>query len=178
MPTNVDPANGAWPMRRGRAPTYASTWLVALPRRWALNGGALGLAFGIALVGLAPMPGGTALNAGYAIAIGISSYLTWFLLGYWARWSLRAKHQLSPASALTSIRDNWLNGAVIIAGAPILLRRMTVELGLIPNDISFRDDFIQGLAALSVCAIVASAVAVVSSYGLRRQIAKDGLADR
>lgn len=155
-------------------PSHAERWLNQLPTRWAAAGAAAGLALASFILLAASFPGGIIERALVLLAIGVGSGLSWLLIGYWARWSLRAKFSMSPDSAVSSIRHNWLTGAAILAVAPVVLRKAVIELGTyrgVPPTIA--DDLLQAGAALAVLLTGALALSIVSARGLSRQILKD-----
>lgn len=151
----------------------AELWVVRLPLRWAATGAATGLAISGAVLLIAPFSSGFVEAGLVLLAAAIAGGLNWLLIGYWARWSLREKFAMSPESALAAIRDNWLTGAAILAGAPIVLRRLTIELNLYPGaPPTTAEDVVQAAIALTVLLLGASVLSVISARGLSRQLRK------
>lgn len=146
-------------------------WVDELPRRWAATGAIAGLIIsGVIFVGPArPLE----MAQAWPITIAITALvgLNWLLLGYWARWSLRSHLELSAHAALMAIRDNWLSGAAILAGTPIILRRAAVELGLYPyaRPTEF-DDLIAAAIAFPTMMLGAYAMSIISRRALVSRI--------
>lgn len=110
-------------------PNDAQAWLTALPRRWARNAAFAGGT--IALLGIQPILTikGTATASILileVVVISLGSAALAYLCGAWARRSLRAPFGLSPTSAMSEIRPNWLMGAIILAA---LLLASDISIG-------------------------------------------------
>lgn len=156
------------------SPSHAERWLNELPIRWAATGAATGLALAAAILFIAPFHGDNIGRALVLLAIGGGSGLSWLFIGYWAQWSLRAKFAMSPDSAVSSIRNNWLTGAAILAGAPIVFRKAVIELGIYQNaPPTISDDLLQAAIAFALLLTGAFALSTISARGLSRQILKD-----
>lgn len=97
----------------------------------------------------------------------------WLLLGYWARWSLRGPMALSAQAALSSMRDKWLIGAIILALGPIFVRRLLTVLPGTSTYPTLLNDITDGVVALLVLGSGALALSRVSARGLRSAIERD-----
>lgn len=108
--------------------------------------------------------------ASTVLIVTLQTALFWLLIGFWARWSLRVKLEQSVDSALAAIQNNWLNGAAIAAGAPILLRRLIVDLNLYPlGRPTVTDDFLTALIAFPTLMGGAFVLSLISRRALARR---------
>lgn len=152
----------------GRSP---EAWVDELPKRWAATSATAGLIASIAILLGPARPLDMAQVVPATLAITALAGLSWLLLGFWARWSLRTHLHISAYAALMAIRDNWLTGSAILAGVPIILRRAVIELGLYPYfpPTEF-DDFIAAITAFPVMMLGAYLLSIVSRRALARRI--------
>jgi hypothetical protein len=98
-----------------------------------------------------------------------------YLCGRWARHSLKAPFQLSPASAVAGITPNWLTGAILL-GAMVLasdvLFGWRTTTPLFQGGVSFRDwGYLTGF--FGSWTLGGYLTALVSKRGLRKAIEAD-----
>ncbi len=153
-------------------PTRAEDWITQLPWRWSKTAGAAGLLASGFFVMVQP-PTKFFLGVSVVFIVGAQAALCWLLIGLWARWSLRVKLEQSVEAALATIQDNWLSGAAILAGGPIVLRRLLIELNLYPFGLpSEADDFFAALIAIPTLMGGALVLSMISRRALARRISE------
>lgn len=160
------------------AESHAQAWLDRLPRRWARNAAIMG--GGLAALSVLPFLSGaaggfiTALLTGVA-AIAISLSGGAYLLGLWARHSLKAPFLLSPTAALGRMTSTWMTGAILLGAlvlASDLLFGWRKTAPLFAHGISADDlGYLTGL--FGTWALIGYVTAVISRRGLRRAIEAD-----
>lgn len=107
------------------------------------------------------------------VALSLTGAINWLLLGYWARWSLRGPMALSAQTAVNSMRDKWLTGAIILALGPIVVRRLLAVLPGTAAPPSLLRDISDGSVALVVLGLGALAMSHVSAHSLRSAMQRD-----
>lgn len=154
----------------GREHHAAKAWIDSLPYRWAIGGG---LTTGMLLAVLTvPGPGEPVIKAALML-IGIAlAALGWLLTGYWARWSLRPHLQHSLESARASIPNLWVSGAVLLAGLPLVLRRLLAELGAIESPGSGLAGFVELVTTMACAYLLVRGFALLSQRGFDRASAR------
>lgn len=155
-------------MPRMRSP---EVWVNEIPKRWAATGATAGFVISFAIFFSPLRPMGLAQVVPTTLAITALAGLSWLLLGFWARWSLRSHLHISAHAALLAIRGNWLSGSAILAGTPIILRRAAIEFGLYPHvPPTELDDFIAAITAFPVMMFGAYLLSIVSGRALATRI--------
>jgi hypothetical protein len=163
---------------------FASRWVDQIAKRWARNGGVLA-----AMLALGRLGGSREMNDLFASGI-VRTILTFavfavvailfagtgWVLGVWARWSLRA---LPDATAtLRRITRNWIIGLLVIAGMVLIADVVLEWRGPSPLAIGTSlDAALENLVYLASffgsAALVGWVTAVVSRRGLKQAIADD-----
>lgn len=154
-------------MREASPKNHAiKAWIDNLPYRWAAGGG---LATGVLLVLLTGFDPDQLAAKVTLISVGIIlAASSWLLTGYWARWSMRSYFQQSLDSTRSAIPHLWASGAVLLAGLPLILRRLLAEFGAIESPGSGLAGFVE-LIAVIVCAyLFGRGFALISQRGFDR----------
>jgi hypothetical protein len=167
------------PDQRNLAPlSHAQSWFQRLPLRWARNVGIIGLAISTAALLLRP-PSSQAVPPSlviyYAVATAMFAFFS-FLAGLVARYGLRESFRRSTAEAVGRITPRFVTGAAVLAAALLLVEflfqwRDGHRLGLSGNvaeDVGYCAGFVGSAALLGLL------ISLVSKWGLRRAIKRDG----
>jgi hypothetical protein len=159
-----------FPTASSGVPTRAEEWIAQLPWRWSKAAAFAGLVASGFFVVVQPPPE-LYLGVSVVFIVAAQAALCWLLIGLWARWSLRVKLEQSVEAALAAIQDNWLSGAAILAGGPIVLRRLLIELDLYPfGRPSEADDFFAAIIAFPTLMGGAFLLSMISRRALARRI--------
>lgn len=145
-------------------------WIDNLPYRWAA-GGALTTGVSLALLTVFGL-GEPAIKAALILTGATLAATSWLLTGYWARWSIQPHFQRSLDSARASIPHLWASGAVLLAGLPLVLRRLFAELGAIESPSSGLAGFIELIAAMACAYLLGRGFAFFSQRGFDRAVTK------
>ncbi len=162
--------------------SHAERWLKRLPLRWTRNVVVAGLALSVA--SLLPIvlssQAFASSDVGYYLVLTVALALFAFLFGALARYGLKGALGRSPDEALRTLTAKFVTGAASLAGVLLLSDilfqwRNEYRFGQPGNaaeDIGYFGGFV-GSAAL-----MALLVSLVSKWGLRKAIARDGVAPK
>ncbi|POR48982.1 hypothetical protein [Bosea psychrotolerans] len=167
------------PDQRHLAPlSHAQSWLQHLPLRWGRNVGIIGLAISTASLLLTLLSSGTVSPSLVTSHLATSAAFAFLsgLVGLLACFGLRKPFRRSPTEAVGRITPRFVTGAAVLTGALLLIEflfqwREGHRLALSGNaaeDAGYCVGFVGSAALLGFL------VSLVSKWGLRRAIKRDG----